>query len=434
MEPQSTSGTPETSLKNPPQEESQWLYLFKILMAIVSSLMVAYVLIQLAGLFYGIVVLLALSIVFSYILLIPVNGLESLVTKLSRWALSHKGFRSFALQTPKIRPRLLAVILVYFGFFLFLSVGMVWLVPQLSHQVKGFGKDFPQYIQQIESSLVEATDAAIGSDSLKKMFRKDIEQAEKQGVVPPHPLNSPQITEEEKKVIGDSVFKKTLSHTTHFLENAASLAIENVVVLVAQALNGIVYFLCGLVLVFYFLLDGKKLRQGILQMLPQSFYPTASYFFQSVHQVMFNFVKGQVLLAFVSGFFMFILYSVFHVKYALFLSSFFTVAEVLPVIGPWIAFTPGIMVVLFSEHPEHAFYIWALYVLIKDNFILPQVVGEVMGLHPVMVIFSILICAKVGGFLGVVLALPVASVISVMLRYYLNPPPPAELTQIREVS
>jgi predicted PurR-regulated permease PerM len=147
---------------------------------------------------------------------------------------------------------------------------------------------------------------------------------------------------------------------------------------------------------------------------------------QSMHQVMFNFVKGQVVLAIVSGIFMFILYSIFQVKYAIFLSAFFTVAEILPVIGPWIAFTPGILVILFSDHPEHAFYIWFIYVLIKDNFILPKVVGEVMGLHPVVVIFAILICAKLGGVMGVVLALPVASVLNLFLRHCFHPPADAE--------
>jgi predicted PurR-regulated permease PerM len=135
---------------------------------------------------------------------------------------------------------------------------------------------------------------------------------------------------------------------------------------------------------------------------------------------MFNFVKGQVVLAIVSGAFMFLLYSIFQVKYAFFLSTFFTIAEILPVIGPWIAFTPGILVVLFSDHPEHAFYIWFIYVLIKDNFILPKVVGEVMGLHPVVVILSIFICAKIGGMMGVVLALPIASILTVMVHYGLH--------------
>ena len=76
--------------------------------------------------------------------------------------------------------------------------------------------------------------------------------------------------------------------------------------------------------------------------------------------------------------------------------------------------------VLFSDHPEHAFYIWFIYVLIKDNFILPKVVGEVMGLHPVVVILSIFICAKIGGMMGVVLALPIASILTVMVHYGLH--------------
>lgn len=410
----------------PPSQRSMSELLFKSLLTLLSSIAVLFVIVQIGSLLYSIVVLLAIATVFSYVLLAPVDWTERGIVFISQKLHQNAFFRKIARCSPDINPRIFAVITVFSLFFTAITLSGSLLLPQLSHQVKDFGKALPRYITQVEEHLLEWSGDTIGGDTLKKIFEADIVRAEKAGVVKNHSPETAPITEEEKKVIQDSVFRSTLIHAAHFLEHAASSAFENVIGLVTHTLNGLVYFLTGVVLIFYFLLDGHKVKDGVLLMLPKSVHTAANYFFSSVHQVMFNFVKGQVLLAFVSGIFMFILYSLFSVKYAIFLSAFFTVAEILPVIGPWIAFTPGILVILFSDHPEHAFYIWFIYVLIKDNFILPKVVGDVMGLHPVVVIFSILICAKLGGLIGVVLALPIASVLNVILRYYFNPPPEPE--------
>jgi predicted PurR-regulated permease PerM len=398
----------------------------KGLLVVVTGLAVLFMMHLLASMLYSIVVLVALAMVFTYILLVPVgwveNGIRALSQKLSR----QPRWESLASQTPEVHPRILAVISVYFLFFMSVSLAAVGVLPQLSHQVGGFARDLPEYLYQVETQVLEWSDETLGTDALKKIFEADIIKAQQEGAVKSHsPLNAP-MTAEERKFIQDSVFKRSVSQITHLLEHAASSAVENVVGVITHTLNGLIFFLAGLVLIFYFLLDGHKIPAAVLRMLPQNAHAPARYFMQSMHQVMFNFVKGQVVLAIVSGIFMFILYSIFQVKYAIFLSAFFTVAEILPVIGPWIAFTPGILVILFSDHPEHAFYIWFIYVLIKDNFILPKVVGEVMGLHPVVVIFAILICAKLGGVMGVVLALPVASVLNLFLRYCFHPPADAE--------
>ena len=57
---------------------------------------------------------------------------------------------------------------------------------------------------------------------------------------------------------------------------------------------------------------------------------------------------------------------------------------------------------------------------IKDNILAPKVVGDVMGLHPLVIILPLLICAKVAGVLGVLMALPLASAVNVVLQLLLK--------------
>jgi predicted PurR-regulated permease PerM len=73
--------------------------------------------------------------------------------------------------------------------------------------------------------------------------------------------------------------------------------------------------------------------------------------------------------------------------------------------------------------PATALYVWACsyaYQTVKDNILAPKVVGDVMGLHPMVILLALLICAQVAGLLGVLLALPLASALNVIIRLLLE--------------
>ena len=126
-----------------------------------------------------------------------------------------------------------------------------------------------------------------------------------------------------------------------------------------------------------------------------------------------------LLLGMVTGLFMMLVYTVFDVPYAIFLGAFFAISEILPVVGTWIGFTPGIVVLLFINPLKllAVMGICYIYQSIKDNLVAPKIVGDIMGLHPVMVILSLLICAKIAGLVGVLFAIPLASMVNVLITY-----------------
>jgi predicted PurR-regulated permease PerM len=186
-----------------------------------------------------------------------------------------------------------------------------------------------------------------------------------------------------------------------------------------KTIQGVVYALCGLLLIYYLLLDGERLGRNLLELFPKASRPAMAYVFSSTHQVMFSFVKGQVLLGLLTGVYMFIVYTLIGVKYAAFLGSLFALAEILPVIGTYLGIIPGLTVALYTGGPLMALAVFLCsyaYQTVKDNILSPKIVGNVMGLHPVMVILSLLIFGKLGGLVGILFALPLASVFNVVLR------------------
>ena len=393
-----------------------------LLVTIFTSLLVIWGILQLAQHYYPIVALLGVVWIITYILLAPVDWVEKAIVFISRFIGQFPPVQWLRSHTPHANPRILAVLIVYFVFFMVVTLGTIQLVPVLNKQIGEFTRDFSRNVNSTSSILVDWSNAQLGSSLLKKIFRADIDQAEREGLVH-HPTGSEDtpITLEEKQVIQKSVVKTTVSRVTRFLEKTFHNWINQALGLITGTLTGLLYFLSGFLLVFYLLLDGPRLRQGFMSLLPESTRNTSRYFLENFHMVMFTFIKGQVLLGILTGLYMFIIFSVFNIPYAIFLSCFFGAAEILPVVGTYIGFIPVIAVILFSGSPLLILPVWAcsyFYQTLKDNILAPKVVGEVMGLHPLVVILAILIGAQTAGLVGILLALPMASALNVVIRYF----------------
>lgn len=369
--------------------------------------------------FYSLTALLGSVLIITYILIGPVNLMEKGIVTVSEKAHQFAPYRKLIGRSPEANPRILAVLIVYASFFIGLTLGSIRFLPMLTAQAGEMGHKVGIQVMEASDSAIDWIDHNLGQGTLRDLFRQDITQAEKQGRLRHHQDQGKPVSEEEKEVIQQTVIQNAITQ----LENTLASAIPNLIAVFTSTINGLVYFLAGVVLTFYFLIDGSKLKREFLKLLPSSNQSTGTYLLDTFHQVMFAFVKGQVLLGMLTGFYMFIIYSIFHVPYALVLDCVFALAELLPVVGTWIGIGLGLTVILLNMDPVIALYVWLCsyaYQTIKDNILAPKVVGDVMGLHPMVIILALLICAQVAGLLGVLLALPLASAINVIIRLLLH--------------
>lgn len=370
--------------------------------------------------FYSLVVLLGMVLVITYILLGPVNLMERGISAFSKGVSSLPLYRGLMRTTPEANPRMLAVLIVYFAFFMTLTLGAIQFLPVLSDQLGELGQNLGGQIMVASDKAVDWADRNLGKGVFRNIFAQDIKNAEKQGLVKEHAAAGNAITAEEKQVIQQTVLQTTINQ----LAGALASAVPNFISLVGGTVNGFVYFLAGLLLTFYFLIDGHRVKEELLSILPDETRETTTYLLDSFHTVMFSFVKGQVMLGLLTGVYMFIVYSLFGINYAALLGVIFAIAELLPVVGTWIGISIGLSYILISTHqPLVALGVWACsygYQTIKDNILAPKVVGEVMGLHPMVVLLSLFIGSQVAGLLGVLLAMPFASALYVVLRLLLK--------------
>jgi predicted PurR-regulated permease PerM len=193
---------------------------------------------------------------------------------------------------------------------------------------------------------------------------------------------------------------------------------------IAHGLHGI----AGLILVVYLLLDGNNLRLGIQRSLPATLQALA----QTSHGILKAYVQEQLLVSLLTGVVMTLVYMGLGLKYAVLLGVFNGVASCLPVAGPWIGLLPGVLICLSGQHPDLMGWLllWAGgWYLFKEYVLLPYLIGNVLEIHPVIVIVAFLACMEMFGLLGALfLALPLASVLSALGRWWAAMPSATRLT------
>lgn len=430
----------------------------KILGIISLIVIILYAVLQVGAYFMNLVTIFGISIVLTYVLLGPVDALEklldTLINRLSSLVKTKTNSKPGELTTkplklvekllPSIHKRVLSIFIVYITFILVVIFIAFQLIPPAIYQVSEFARNIPTYTEE-GINYINKKFPEIEIPGLSKAINKnDIAQIEQEVPVVIHeipedadiissvnqektlvttPLPSmKKISKEHLKNILTATASKFQNDITSFITNNAQNAISNLINLLAGTLTGIGYTLTVIVLSFYFLLDGKTLVNGINALIPRNLIDRATDLEKSIHNSLLGFLKGQVYLGFATGGFMLIIYILFDVKYSIFLSLFLALAEIIPVIGSSLGFIPAVIVMLFTD-PVSLLFVWLIFFIfqtIKDNIVAPKIVGEIIGLHPVTVIFALWIGFQVAGFFGILFAIPVASVINVIINYIIK--------------
>lgn len=175
------------------------------------------------------------------------------------------------------------------------------------------------------------------------------------------------------------------------------------------------------VVTFYLLRDWRKLWTNLRSLIPRSMEPTVVSLFKECDSVLSAFFRGQLLVMLSLA----IIYSVGLTLIGLQIGLIIGVIAGLLTIVPYLGFIVGITSALIAAYVQFGTLTSMLLVLLvfvigqiaETAFLTPKLVGDRIGLHPVAVIFAVLAGGTLFGFFGVLLALPVAAVIMVDLRF-----------------
>jgi predicted PurR-regulated permease PerM len=123
-------------------------------------------------------------------------------------------------------------------------------------------------------------------------------------------------------------------------------------------------------------------------------------------------LQGQLLLGLVVGVMVFIVLSILGVRHAFLLAFLAALLEIIPVFGPIISAIPAVAIGIIDGGVTSGFLVAAAYIIIQQlesNVIYPLVVKKIVGVPPLLVILSLVIGFQLGGLLGAILAVPIAT-------------------------
>ncbi|AYO53885.1 chloramphenicol efflux transporter CxpE [Acinetobacter wuhouensis] len=176
------------------------------------------------------------------------------------------------------------------------------------------------------------------------------------------------------------------------------------------------------VIAFYFLLDWNRMLEGMREFIPQKYKASTLKIVAECHSVLGAFVKGQFLVMVLLG----IVYAVGLQLVGLEVGLIIGMVAGLCSIIPYLGFGVGIIAAIiacffqFGMDPKHLLMVLAVFgvgQLIEGYILQPFLLGDKIGLSPVAVVFAVLAGAQLGGFVGMLIALPVAAVIVVLLKH-----------------
>ena len=173
------------------------------------------------------------------------------------------------------------------------------------------------------------------------------------------------------------------------------------------------------VLVFYFLADGRAIRQEAALLLPLGWRPAVARMVAHLDRVLDGYIRGQMTMCVIAWALVTLILWALHVPHAMTLGVVAGLTRAVPVIGPLLGGVPLALVCLLTTRslPVTTTVIVAFIIMhfLESKVLLPRIIGHEVDLHPVSVIIVLLLGLEFFGFLGVFLAVPVAAVLKIAL-------------------
>lgn len=173
------------------------------------------------------------------------------------------------------------------------------------------------------------------------------------------------------------------------------------------------------ILAFYIIIDWERIRNGFLQLLSPKARREFTIVFTQIDNIMIEFLKGNFLSAFFVGLAVGIAALIIGVKLPILLGIIAAITNLIPYFGAFISGVPAVGLALSQSMQAGIYMLIALVVIqqAESNIITPKIIGDKLGMHPLLIVFSILAGGKVLGLWGLLLAIPIAAIIKVIISW-----------------
>jgi len=370
-------------------EGDRWMRAAIVLVAISAAIFLIEKAWQLSGFFSDIILAFSLAWLIAFVLDPLVEGLSGRPAPriLTTWLRQRGGARiANALGNFRL-PRGLAVSLAYLGLVVIIVVSGIFLVPVTVTQLSQLGTKLPEYIAQapdwLETMQEELARRSIYVD-LTAIYRPE--------------------------------------EMTRRAETIGAAIVQNALVIVTEVASGVANAFIIVVLSFYMMLDGKKVAQQALALIPAEYHDELSVAARSIERTFGGFIRGQLAMALLYAVFVVFAMTLAGVRFVIAIGSLAGFIMFIPVIGAPIAMILPALIALFQS-PGLALWmllIMTVYQQILLHIVMPKVMSEAVGMPPLLILAAVMISVRLVGLWGFIFGIPVAGAIYATGTFFLN--------------
>ncbi|MEA3056357.1 MAG: hypothetical protein QOD30_1789 [Actinomycetota bacterium] len=285
-------------------------------------------------------------------------------------------------------PRVLATVLSYLCVVLLLAMSALLVYPLARDQAKQLGDDWPDIRHDLQHRL---DDLAEESDSW--------------------PIKVPTWQEFEDE-FGSGKGKHA--------DDTIAERVARVRDIGARIFHVAIIFILAPIIAFYLLVDLPRLRRIMRGLIPKQSEREVLVVAHRLNRAIGGFFRGQLLVALIVGVMVSIGLFVIGLPFWILVGMVAGLFNLIPLIGPWIGAVPGVIIALTTRDVGTA--VWVAVIMgaaqqIDNHFISPIVMQRVVKLHPAAVMLALLAGGTIGGFFGLLLAVPAAAVLKIVVGH-----------------
>lgn len=211
----------------------------------------------------------------------------------------------------------------------------------------------------------------------------------------------------------NTILQSMISRFTPAVSATGTVATSGLMQAFAGIFHGVFNFILVFVLSFYFAVQEKGIENFLKIIVPlKNEKYVIDLWYRSQNKIG-KWIQGQILLGVLVGTLVYLGLLILGVKQAFLLAFITAVFELIPVFGPTLSAVPAVMIG-FTTSASLGFMTIALYILVQqfeNHLIYPVVVRKVIGVPPILVILALLVGIQLGGFMGLILSVPLAAVL-----------------------
>ena len=276
-------------------------------------------------------------------------------------------------------PRAAGAGIAYLGVLAVFVVAGWIIFPVAADQAEGLGDEWPEIEAKAEQWIDDVADASEGT--FLEFTRQELEDA----------------------------FQDDNATFRQQLDQARDIGV--------RVFHFILILVLGPIIGFYLLVDAPHVRSVLESLVPDGARAEVDHVARRLNRAIGGFFRGQLVVALIVGVMCSIGLFAIGLRFWFLVGMIAGLFNVVPLIGPWVGGVPGIVIALTTGSSLQAVGVVVVMVVVQqidNHFITPQVMQRAVQLHPAAVVLALLAGGSLGGFFGLLLAVPAAAVLKIV--------------------